>query len=167
MAELTPEEQAKESEVASGLLPFTIDGTVRHVPELKRRANRKWQELLQATFIKLATVPGDTPSGIAAMSDAEADLVMAYDATHALGDLDDATEREIDAVYNRLIEVSFPQATSQVALMVAIIRAAAESAPASSTSSPLPPGTTETPTILTTRSPSAKSSSSTRRRRPA
>jgi len=155
-----------EEEVASGLLPFTIDGIVRRVPELKWRANREWQELLQATFVELATVPGDTPSGIAAMADAERRLIMAYDVTHALGDLDDATEREIDAVYNRLVEVAFPQAASQVALMVAILQTAAASRQESSASSPLPPGTSA-PTTLRPHSRSAKSVSTSARRKSA
>jgi len=167
MAELTPEELAKEEEVASGLLTFTVDGTPRHVPELKRTANREWKARMQATFATLIGVPSDTVDGQQAMADAECELILAYDATHALGDLEDATEREIDTIYNRLVEVAFPLAQSQTALMVGIIRAAAESAQASSTSGPSPTGTTAAPTILTDHLPSAKSSSSTRRRKSA
>ncbi len=161
-AELTPEE---EGEVASGLLPFTINGVTHLVPELKRTANREWKARLQAKFATLIGIPSDTVVGQQAMADAEAELILAYDATHALGDLEDATEREIDTIYNRLVEVAFPLAQSQTALMVGIVRAAAESALASSTSGASPTGTTEAPTILTPRSPSGRSSSSTRRRK--
>lgn len=166
MADLTPEEQAKEEEVASGLLPFTIDGTERTVPELKWRANRKWQARIQATFAALVSVPSDTPEGVSAMADAERELVLAYDATHALGDLEDATEREIDAIYNRLVEVAFPQAESRTAVMLMLVRQAIASAQENSTSSPSPSGTSA-PTPLRPRSPSARSGSSTRRRKSA
>ena len=166
MADLTPEEQAKEEEVASGLLAFTIDGTERTVPELKWRANRAWQARIQSTFAALVSVPSDTPEGVSAMADAERELVLAYDATHALGDLEDATEREIDAIYNRLVEVAFPQAESRTAVMLMLVRQAIASARESSTSSPSPSGTSA-PTPLRPRSPSARSGSSTRRRRSA
>jgi Tfp pilus assembly protein FimV len=156
-----------EEEVVAGLLPFTVNGEKHNVPELKRTPNREWKARMQATFAKLIGIPSDTVDGQQAMSDAECELVLAYDATHALGDLEDATEREIDTIYNRLVEVAFPLAQSQTALMVGIIRAAAESALASSTSGPSPTGTTAAPTILTDHLPSGKSSSSTRRRRTA
>jgi hypothetical protein len=162
-AELTPEQ---EEEVASGLLPFQIDGKTRYVPELKRTPNREWKARLQTTFATLVGIPTDTVDGQQAMADAEAELVMAYDVTHTLGDLEDATEREVDAIYNRLIEVAFPKAQGQMALMVGIIQAAAASALASSTNGASPTGTSA-PTILTPRSRSARSSSSTRRRKSA
>ena len=151
-----------EEEVAAGLLPFTIDGTVRLVPELKWRASRKWRDEMQAVFARLLDVPADTPEGLAAMADAERELVLAYDSTGALGDLEDATERDIDTIYNRLVEVAFPLAESQTAVMVAVLRAAV-SARESSTSSPSPSGTS-TPTPLRPRSRSARSSSTTRKR---
>lgn len=154
--------EADEEEIAAGLLPFTIDGEVRLVPELKWRANRDWRAKMQAVFTRLVDTPTDTPEGLAAMADAERELVLAYDVTGALGDLEDATERDIDAIYNRLVEVAFPLASSQAAVMVAIVRAAA-SAQASSASSPLPSGTSA-PTPLRRRSPSARSRSSTPRR---
>jgi hypothetical protein len=157
--------EQEEGEVIAGLLPFTIDGDVRLVPELKWRANREWQARLAATFVSLASLPADTPDGLAAMADAERELVLAYDETGALGDLEDATEREIDAIYNRLMAVSFPLAESQMTVVVGILRAAAESASASSTNGPSPSGATAAPTILKPRSPSARSSSSSRRRR--
>ena len=159
--------EANEEEVASGFLPFTVNGVTLLVPELKRTANREWKARIQPTFAKLVGVAVDTVDGQQAMMDAEADLVMAYDVTHVLGDLEDATEREIDAIYNRLIEVAFPLAQSQMALMMEIVRGLAASAQASSTSGPSPTGTTEAPTILTDHLPSARSSSSTRRRRTA
>jgi len=159
--------ETNEEEVVVGLLPFTINGETHKVPELKWRANREWQARLQATFATLVSIPAETPAGQQVMADAERDLVLAYDATGALGDLEDATEREIDAIYNRLIEVAFPLAQSQTALMVGIIRAAAESALVSSTSGPSPTGTSEVPTISKPRSPIARSSSSSRRRKSA
>lgn len=162
--EFTPEEEA---EIVLGSLPFTIDGNTHHVPELKWRANRAWQTKLQDTFTALATVQADTPEGNQAMVDAQRELVLAYDATGALGDLEDATDREIIAIYDRLMEVSFPQASSQTALLLTIIRRAVESALASSTSSPSPTGTSEAPTILKDHLPSAKSRSSSARRRTA
>jgi hypothetical protein len=154
--------EANEEEVTSGLLPFTINGEVRQVPELKWRANREWREQMQAVFTRLIDVPTDTPDGLAAMADAERELVLAYDVTHALGDLEDATERDIDTIYNRLVEVAFPLAASQAAVAMAMLQAAA-SARVSSTSSPSPSGTSA-PTPLRRRSPSARSSSTTRRR---
>ena len=162
--EFTPEEEA---EIVLGRLDFEIGGTMHHVPELKWRANRDWQARMQAAFASLIGVPSDTPAGLAAMGDAERELVMAYDVTHALGDLEDATEREIDAIYNRLIEVAFPLAQSQTAIYLAIIRAAAESAQANSTNGPSPTGTTADPTILKGHLRTARSSSSTRRRKSA
>ena len=154
-----------EGEVVRGLLPFTIGDEVRLVPELKWRANREWQDQLQATFVRLVDVPTDTPDGLRAMADAERELVLAYDSTGALGDLDDATEREIDAIYNRLMEVAYPLAASQTAVMVGIIRAAAASALASSTSGPSPTGRSTGPTTSRRRSPTDRSSSSTRKPR--
>jgi hypothetical protein len=156
-----------EEEVVAGLLPFTIDGRTRHLPELKWRANRDWQARMQDVFGSLVDVPADTPDGQHAMADAERELVLAYDTTGVLGDLEDATEREVDAIYNRLLEVSFPLAQSQVSLAMMLIRAAAASARASSTSGPSPTGTTAAPTILKPRSPSARSRSSTARPRSA
>lgn len=160
--EFTPEEEA---EIVLGRLDFDIGGTIYHVPELKWRANREWQARMQAVFASLVGVPADTPDGFAAMADAERELVMAYDVTHALGDLEGATEREIDAIYNRLVGVSFPLAASPMAVGMAILRAVAESASANSTNGPSPTGTTAAPTILRPRSPSGRSASSTRRRR--
>jgi len=154
-----------EEEVASGLLPFTINGTVHLVPELKWRPNREWRDQMQAVFRGLVHVEAETPEGMAAMADAERDLVKAYDVTGALGDLEDATEREIDAIYNRLIEVAYPLASSQTAVMVALVRAAASEV-VSSTSSPSPSGTSA-PTPLKQRSPSARSASTTRGRKSA
>ena len=169
MTDLVADSVAKvdEEEVVSGLLPFTINGETHKIPELKWRANRDWQARLQATFATLVSIPAETPAGQQVMADAERELVMAYDVTHVLGDLEDATEREIDAIYNRLIEVAFPLAQSQTALMVGIIRAAAESARVNFTSGPSLTGASEVPTISKPRSPTARSSSSTRRRRSA
>jgi hypothetical protein len=160
-AELTPEEE----EIASGLLPFQIDGKTRLVPELKRTANREWRARFQEVFASLIGVPSDTPDGLDAMADAERELVLAYDQTHALGDLSDATERQIDAIYNRLVMVANPLASSPMAVGMAILRAVAESARESSTNGASPTGTTAAPTILTPRSPSGRSPFSTRRRR--
>ena len=112
--------------------------------------------------------------------DAERELVLAYDATYlklpeprpappphpALGDLEDATEREVHAVWDRLLEVAFPLAESRTAVMVAMIRPLVASAPASSTSSPSPSGTSA-PTPSRRPSRSARSSSTTRRPRSA
>lgn len=165
MAELTPEQQEEEAEVVRGLLPFKIGDETRLVPELKWRANRDWRARMGEVFASLIGVPSDTPDGQAAMGDAERELVMAYDVTHALGDLEEATEREIDAIYNRLVGVAFPLAQSRTALYLAIIRAAGESAQVNSTNGPSPIGTTAAPTISRPRSPSGRSSSSTRRRR--
>lgn len=168
--EENPEELKKrlaEEEIVDGLLPFTVNGQTRTVPELKWRANRAWRAKLQATFVALASVPSDTPDGLQAMADAERELVLAYDATHALGDLEDATEREIDAIYNRLMEVAHPLAASQTAIVLAIIRAVAELALASSTSGQSPTGTIGAPTTSKPRSRTARSSSSSRRRKSA
>jgi hypothetical protein len=160
-AELTPE----EGEAAAGLLAFQVDGKTRLVPELKRTANRVWKARFPEVFASLIGVPSDTPDGLNAMLDAELALVLAYDETHALGDLEDATEREIDAIYNRLVTVANPLAASPMAIGMAILRAVAESALESSTNGASPTGTTAAPRILTPRSPSGRSSSSTRRRR--
>jgi len=158
-------EEKEEAEVVRGLLPFTIGDATKLVPELKWRENRDWQDRLQATFLELATVPIDTPDGLQKMGDAERALVLAYDRTGMLGDLEDATEREIDVIYNRLIEVAFPLAQSQTALMVSIMRAAAGSVLANSTNGRSATGATATPTTLKDHLPSAKPSSSSRKRR--
>ena len=156
-----------EEEVVSGRLLFTVDGTTRIVPELKWRANREWQARLQSTFVALATVSAETAEGQQAMADAERALVLAYDVTGALGDLEDATERDVDAIYNRLLEVSFPLAQSQTALMMGIVRAAVGSVLESSTSGRSPSGTSAAPTTSKRRSPSARRPSSSTRRRSA
>jgi hypothetical protein len=155
--------ETNEEEEAAGLLRFTIGGQPRQVPELKWRANREWQARMQAVFTRLVDIPSDTPEGQNAMADAERELVLAYDVTGALGDLEDATERELDDVYNRLVAVSFPLAQSQTALAMMLVRAAV-SAQASSTNSDSAPGISA-PTPLRPPSPSARSRSSTGRRR--
>jgi hypothetical protein len=164
VTELTPEQEA---EVVSGGLSFTVDGKPHTVPELKWRANRDWQAAMQRKFAELVVLSSDTPEGMNAMADAQRELVLAYDVTGALGDLEDATERELDAIYDKLIEVSFPQAESRTQLMVTLVRLAAESAQANSTSGPSAIGTSEAPTPLKPRSRSDRSGSSTRRRRSA
>jgi hypothetical protein len=152
----------QEVEIVSGLLPFTINGETRLVPELKWTQNRAWKATMQLTFARLTSVSLDTVDGMDAMLDAERELILAYDATHALGDLDDATETEIDVVYNGLVKVAFPLAKSPAALMMTIARAAVLSALASSQSGPSTPGTSS-PTILKDHLPSARSTSSTRK----
>jgi hypothetical protein len=171
---------ADEEEVVRGLLPFTINGEERLVPELKWRANREWQERLEAGIIALANTRTDTPEGVRAMSDTERELVLAYDAGscpdykpgvvprchpgHALGDLEDATERDIDVIYDKLLEVAYPKAASQTALVLTIIRRAVESASQNSSSGPLPSGISAL-TTSSKPSPTARSSSTTRRRK--
>lgn len=152
-----------EEEVVAGLLSFTIGGEVRRVPELKWRANRDWQALLEDTFASLADVPSDTPAGLRQMADAERRLVLAYDTTGALGDLEDATEREIDDIYDRLMEVSFPLARSRTALMAGMVRAVVRSALENSMSGPSPTGTSEVPTTSKRPSRNGRSGSSTPR----
>lgn len=159
---------AEEGEVASGLLPFTINGELRFVPELKWRANRAWQAELQATYARLADLPEDSPDGQAAMADAQRELILAYDATGALGDLEDATERELDEIYRKLLEVSFPLARSWMAVQLTMVRAAkmaaAGSDQASSTNGPSPTGTSAAKSSSSS-SRTARYSSSTRRRK--
>jgi hypothetical protein len=152
----------QEVEIVSGLLPFTINGETRLVPELKWTQNRAWKATMRATFARLVTVPTETPDGQDAMLDAERELVLSYDATHVLGDLDDATETEIDAIYNGLVKVAFPLASSPMAVGLMMVRAAMQSAQASSQSGPSTPGTSS-PTILKDHLPSARSTSSTRK----
>ena len=163
--EAPSEEEARENEIVSGVLLLTVNGVIRRVPELKWRANRAWQDRLREAMVALAEVPADTPDGLRAMGDAERDLVLAYDTTGVLGELDDATEREIDAIYNRLLEVSFPLAQSQTALMVALVRDIARSVPESSTNGLSVIGDSADPTSSKAASPIARSSSSTRGRR--
>jgi hypothetical protein len=167
MTDLTPVELAKEEAVVSRLLPFDINGQTRTVTELVWRANREWKALMQATFARLvSTGPNtDTPDGQQTMLDAERDLVLAYDAAHTLGDLEDATEREIDTIYNGLVTVAFPLAASPMAVGLMFLRAAVASAQASSTNGPSPTGISAVPTILKDRLPSGRSTSSTRRRK--
>ena len=157
--------ETNEEEVAAGVLLLTVDGTPRRVPELKWRANREWQARMQETFARLVNIPADSPEGQNAMADAERELVLAYDASGALGDLEDATEREVDAIYTRLLEVSFPLASSPTGLAMMLVRAAALGRE-SSTSSGSPSGTSA-PTPLKRRSPSARSASTSARRRSA
>jgi hypothetical protein len=155
---------ANEEEIVRGLLPFTIGGVERLVPELKWRPNREWQERLESALIALANVRTDTPEGVRAMSDTERELVLAYDQTHALGDLEDATERDIDVIYDKLLEVAYPKTSSQTALVLTIIRRAVESASQNSSSGPLPSGISAL-TTSSKPSPTARSSSTTRRRK--
>lgn len=164
---MAEEKEGAEDEIVRGLLDFVIGGETRRVPELKWRANREWQEQLEKKFVALAGVPVDTPDGLRAMSDAERELVLAYDTTGVLGDLEDATEREIDAIYGRLMEVAFPLATSQSAMVLKLVLSAVGSRRASSTNGPSPTGTSEAPTTLRPRSHTGRSSSSTRRRKTA
>lgn len=167
MADPTPEKNEEEAEIVLGRLDFTIDGKPHTVPELKWQANRAWKERFPVAFNSLIGVPSDTPDGLNAMLDVERDLVLAYDSTGALGDLSDATEREIDAIYNRLVMVAHPLASSPMAVGMAMLRAVAESARANSTSGQSPTGDSAAPTILKDHLPTAKSSSSTRRRKSA
>ena len=156
-----------EEEVVRGLLPFVVNGETRNVPELKWRANRDWQARIVTTVKRLSKVDAASPDGLQAMADAERELVLAYDVTGVLGDLEDATEREIDAIYTRLMEVAFPLAQSQVALTVGIIRAAAELDLANSTNGPSRTGTSAGRTISRKRSRSARRTSSLSARRSA
>ena len=155
---------ADEEQIVRGLLPFSIGGEERLVPELKWRANREWQERLEAAIVALAGVRTDSPEGVRAMSDTERELVLAYDQTHALGDLEDATERDIDVIYDKLLEVAYPKTSSQTALVLTIIRRAVESASQNSSSGLLPSGTSA-PTTSSKPLPIARSSSTTRPRK--
>src|ERR1035437_6278912 len=123
-----------EEQVVLRLLPFTVNGQTCQVPELKWRANRDWKALLKATFARLALVSPDTLEGLDTMLDAERELILAYDVSHALGDLEDATETEIDAIYNGLVKVAFPLASSPTAVGLMIVRTAIASAQANSMS---------------------------------
>ena len=177
---MTDEEIKKEEQIVRGLLTFTIGKRSVTIPELKWRMNREWQALLPATFRKLTDYASDMPDGLAAMGDAERELVLAYDAAYlalpeprptppphpVLGDLEDATEREIDAIYNGLVTVAFPLAASQTSVQVAIMRAVL-SARENSTNGLSTTGSSTAPTILKAHSRSAKSGSSTRRRKSA
>ncbi len=164
-----------EEQVVTRLLPFSINGQTRQVRELVWRANRKWHAEMQTVFARLVNVPEEPPVPYQeAMLDAEREIVLAYDATYldqpeprpappphpVLGDLEDATETEIDAIYNGLVKVAFPLAASPLAVGMAIFRAVAQSAQASSTNGPSPTGTSPT---LKDHLPSAKSASSTRK----
>jgi hypothetical protein len=153
----------QEQEIIDGLLPFTIHGVTRLVPELRWRENREWQRDLEDRIARLVLVPQDTPDGVRAISDAEREAVLAYDRTGVLGNLEDASEREIDAIYERLLEVAYPKASSQTLLAVAMVRQALTSVQASLPSGPSPSGISPT----STRSRSGKSSSSGRRRKSA
>lgn len=171
MDDITPEEakEAEETEIVLGFLPFTVNGIDRKVPERKWRANREWVTHMKAKFASVAAAELSiaTPEGQWAMADMQRELVLDYDSMHALGDLEDATEREIDVIYNKLQVVAFPLAESATAIVMDIIRTAAVLAQASSTNGPSPTGASEAPTILKDHLPTAKSSSSTRRRRSA
>jgi len=175
--EETPEEakkRAEEEEIVGGGLLLAVGGREVVVPELKWRADRAWQEQYKATHVRLSQP--DSPDALSeegqqAIEDAQLDLVLAYDQTHALGDLEDATRREISAIYDRILEVSFPLADSQMTLMVAIVRRSVDEAiksrAESSTSGPSPTGDSAAPTILKGHLRTARSSSSTRKRRSA
>ena len=156
-----------EGEIVSGNLPCVVGGKTKQLPELKWRANREWQAHIEAEFVRLGSVDGTTPAGARAMLDAQREQILTYDVTHALGDLEDATERELDVIYNRLLEISYPKSKSQMALLLTMapVLKAIQSASANSTSGPSPAGTSAGPTTLRPRSRTAKSSSSTRRRK--
>jgi hypothetical protein len=166
--------RVEEEEIVGGLLPFRVNGREVAVPELKWRADRAWQEKYKATHVRLSQP--DSPDALSeegqqAIEDAQLELVLAYDQTHALGDLEDATRREISAIYDRILEVSFPLADSQMTLMVAIVRRSVDEAiksrAESSTSGPSPTGDSTAPTILRGHLRTARSSSSTRKHRSA
>lgn len=161
----------EEGEIVPGLLRFRVNGEDVFVPELKWRADREWQKRYIATHLRLASVEALSEEGQQAIEDAQLELVLAYDQTHVLGDLEDATRREISAIYDRILEVSFPLADSQMTLMVAIIRRAVDEAikshQQSSTSGPSLTGASAAPTILKGHLPTARSSSSTRKRKSA
>lgn len=163
--------RVEEEEIVTGLLTFTVNGERRQVPELKWRAGRAWQQQYIATHVRLSTVEALSEEGQQAIEDAQLELVLAYDQTHALGDLEDATRREISAIYDRILEVSFPLADSQMTLMVAVIRRAVDEAiksrAESSTNGPSPTGDSAAPMILRDHLRTAKSSSSTRKRKSA
>jgi hypothetical protein len=170
--EPTAKTEAEEAEIVTGLLPFNVGGREIVVPELKWRDKRAWEAAYYDTNIRLAgAVPLLTPEGQQGVEDAERELVLAYDRTHVLGDLEDMTVRQIHAIFERLLDVSFPLASSQMTMMLAIIQAAIENAEksqaASSMSGPSPTGTTAAPTILKGHLRTARSSSSTRKRRSA
>ena len=154
----------EEEEIIHGMLPFVVGGEPKLVPELKWRANREWQVKIQATFDTLAA-DSSTPEGQVAFGDAERELVLAYDVTGALGDLEDATIREIDSIYDRLVEISFPFGQRARAVVATMVRRAIESALDSSSSSPSQPGTTVVSMTSKRRSPTDKHNSSTGRRR--
>ena len=155
---------AEEQEVVAGLLPLTVGGRVHLVPELKWRANREWQQRIADTSAGLVDLPADSPAGQLAMADVEHDLIRAYDATGALGDLEDATETELSAVYTRLLEVSYPLAHSVMATQVLLMQAAVASARQSSTNGPLPTGPSVVP--MTSRAPSRNGKRNSSGRRP-
>ena len=171
MDERAQQHDAEAEEEATGLLRLSVSGSERVVPELKWRENRKWKALLKETFTRLADTPSDSPDGQDAMLDAEREMVMAYDVTRALGDLEDATETDIDRLFNRLVTVAYPLAASPAAVMMEMVREvvqamAGASHPASSTSSASPSGDSR-PTPSRRRSPSGRSPSSTGTRRSA
>jgi len=164
--------EAEEAEIVVGLLPFHVNGRVVVVPELKWRDKRAWEAAYYATNVRLASaVPLLTPEGQQGVEDAERELVLAYDRTNVLGDLEDMTVRQIHSIFERLLDVSFPLASSQMTMMLAIIQAAIENAERSraesSTSGPSPTGDSAAPTILKGHLRTARSSSSTRKRRSA
>ena len=66
-----------EQEVVRGLLPFTVNGEPRNVPELKRGPNREWQAANEAAYAALGATPYDTPAGQRAMGDAQLELILA------------------------------------------------------------------------------------------
>jgi hypothetical protein len=153
-----------EAEVVLGLIPLIIDGKPVNLAELKWRPNRAWQGHVEAALIALAAYREDTPEGVRAMSDAQLDLIIAYDEARdengepkrkRVLDLEEATERELDVIYDTLLGIAYPKAESQTALMLAIIRGARQ-APEPSTSGPSPTGTSEVPTISKSRSPFAR-----------
>jgi len=154
-----------EEEVVAGVLLLTVGGRVRRLPELKWRANRAWQERIAATYRTLASVVADSPEGQLAMTEVEHDLILAYDATGALGDLEDATETELSALYTKLLEVSYPNAKSVMAVQILMMQEAVRAASSdlgSSTSGPSPTGPSEVPTTSRPPSRSARRSSSAR-----
>ena len=109
--------------------------------------------------------PRPTTPRPASVGDAQLELILAYDQTHALGDLEDATEREVDAIYERLLEVAYPKSNGPMALMLGIAQQAVKSALLNSPSGQSPTGITAAPTSSTPPSPSANSASSTGKRK--
>lgn len=139
-------DKRSEEDIAFGRIPCRFEGEVRYMPTLKMRDSAAWKALLARTMtntlaeynvkgqggsdslesvIQLGLLAGDTIT----------DLVIAYDATGALGGRDwleaHADDAGVYAVFRTIVDVHFPFVTDLLGA-IGMLRGLMAEAPAES-----------------------------------